>query len=84
LRCSEEYGVLKPSPEPLLSVADEWNIKAQNMVMVGDRDDMDGRCAREAGMKFIGISVKNTVAKNFYSWNDALKLLRAATDVESV
>jgi len=84
LKASEEFGVLKPSPEPVLGVAHEWNIASENIIMVGDRDDMDGECARRANMGFVGITDKTSAKENFFMWKDALNIIRAATDVEKI
>jgi HAD superfamily hydrolase (TIGR01549 family) len=76
LYASEDYGVLKPSPKPLLALAREWGIEAGNMVMIGDRMDRDGVCAKAAGMEFIGISDSLLAARNgLVSWPEAQRRL---------
>lgn len=84
LKASEDFAVLKPSPLPVLGVAGEWDIPVEKIVMVGDRDDMDGECARNAGMFFLGISEKKVDDEKFFMWNEALSLLRVATDLERI
>lgn len=53
---SEEYGVLKPSPRPLLDIARKLGVPADNVLVVGDRVDTDGEAARMAGMMFYHIT----------------------------
>lgn len=56
LVASEEHGVLKPSPKPVLAIAREWGVPPEDILIVGDRADLDEECARSAGAKFIGVS----------------------------
>ncbi|MBN2718613.1 MAG: HAD family hydrolase [Deltaproteobacteria bacterium] len=80
LKCSEEYGVLKPAPEPFLSVARLWNLAPASVLVVGDREDTDGEGARRAGMPFLGITDKLNSHADFYSWNDALIRIETITN----
>lgn len=80
IKCSEECGVLKPDPEPFASVARLWNLAPENVLVVGDRDDMDGEGARRAGMKFLGITEKRKTQADFYCWNDALMKIETITN----
>jgi len=45
----------KPSPEPLLYVAKKWNLKTDEMIMVGDHWT-DIAAARNAGMKSVFVN----------------------------
>ncbi|MDG5816346.1 HAD family hydrolase [Chitinispirillales bacterium ANBcel5] len=66
LTSSEFYGALKPSPRPLLAVAELWNLKPENVLIVGDRDDTDGAAAKAAGMQFQKICDKG---EDLNSWS---------------
>ncbi|MBN2340142.1 MAG: HAD-IA family hydrolase [Deltaproteobacteria bacterium] len=80
LRCSEEFGVLKPAPKPFLEVAAQWNLSPNQVLVVGDRADRDGECAKNAGMSFLGITDKREKRADFYCWNDAREQIRARTN----
>ena len=55
LVASEDYGVLKPSPIPLLTLARKWGQEPGSIIVIGDRYDLDGKSAEEAGMGFAGV-----------------------------
>lgn len=80
LRCSEEFGVLKPAPKPFLEVAHEWGIQPEKILVVGDRADRDGQCAHRAQMQFLGITDKKEKRADFYCWKDALLEIGAKTN----
>ncbi len=78
LCASEDYGVLKPSPRPLLELAEKWGVAPESIIVVGDRDDMDGASARAAGMMFLGVADKmvfRSAKTGFVSWEEAQGLL---------
>jgi HAD superfamily hydrolase (TIGR01549 family) len=52
LSSAEDAGSLKPSPRPFLMCAERLGLEPREMLVVGDRDDMDGEGARAAGMVF--------------------------------
>ena len=52
---SEEYGALKPSARPLLHIASQLGIAAEKILVVGDRQDTDGKAAEMSGMMFYHI-----------------------------
>lgn len=80
LNCSEEFGVLKPAPEPFIEISQLWGMGANQILVVGDRDDRDGECAQNAGMVFLGITEKKSNRAEFYCWNDALRKIKARTN----
>jgi putative hydrolase of the HAD superfamily len=49
-RCSEEYGLLKPAPEPFLAMAAELGIEPSRIVYVGNSLRYDVAGAKAAGM----------------------------------
>jgi HAD superfamily hydrolase (TIGR01509 family) len=51
--CSEECGELKPSPRAFLTAAQQLGLDPSTVLVVGDRDDLDGRAARAAKMDVI-------------------------------
>jgi FMN phosphatase YigB (HAD superfamily) len=53
---SEEFGALKPSTRPFVHIAQRWGLAAEQVLVVGDRDDTDGAAARAAGMHFVRVS----------------------------
>ena len=48
-----EVDRLKPDPRGLQVAADRLGVTAPECLFIGDRDDKDGRCAREAGIPFL-------------------------------
>jgi FMN phosphatase YigB (HAD superfamily) len=44
---------LKPNPKGLLVIVDTLGVSVDQCVFIGDRDDLDGECARQAGMKYL-------------------------------
>ncbi len=74
----EDYGVLKPSPRPMLALAAKWGIDPRDIVIVGDRSDLDGDCARAAKMEFWGITDRLSRARSgFVNWKSASAMLEA-------
>ncbi len=79
---SEDYGALKPSPRPLNALVEAWELDPKNMIMVGDREDLDQVCASAAGMEFLGISDhSSSKEKGFVSWSEAAQLLEDRTNI---
>jgi HAD superfamily hydrolase (TIGR01549 family) len=52
LMSAGESGALKPSPRPFLLAARRLGVDPPEVIVVGDRDDMDGAGARAARMTF--------------------------------
>jgi FMN phosphatase YigB (HAD superfamily) len=74
----EDYGVLKPSPRPMLALAAKWGIDPREIVIVGDQSDLDSDCARAAGMEFLGITDRLSRAESgFVDWISASVMLEA-------
>lgn len=48
-----EVDRLKPDPKGLHVAADKLGVSATDCLVIGDRDDKDGKCARAAGMPFL-------------------------------
>lgn len=74
---SEAEGALKPCAQPFLKIAEMWNLSPENILVIGDRDDTDGKAARDAGMPFMQItdSNKNSSA---HRWNVVKDILLSA------
>jgi len=53
LASAEDSGALKPSPRPFLDTARRLGLDPDRVLVVGDRDDLDGLGARSAGMSFL-------------------------------
>ncbi len=50
----DSFDSLKPSPEPLLFVAEKWNLQPEEILMAGD-NWTDIAAARNAGMKSVSV-----------------------------
>lgn len=78
---AEELGGLKPAKEPFLEIARITKIKPENILVVGDRSDTDGKGALSAGMKFIQIKTHKTKDAELAAaleWEDFLEQMNAA------
>ena len=49
----KNVGKLKPNPQGLLIAADTLGVAVENCLLIGDRDDRDGECARQARMPYL-------------------------------
>jgi putative hydrolase of the HAD superfamily len=75
LKSSELSGALKPASRPFLEIAANWNLPPESILVIGDRDDTDGRAARDANMPFVKVSNKNFPAQNIYNWKNLRNFL---------
>ena len=76
LLAAEETGCLKPSPRPFLRSAQNLGVPPKQLLVVGDRQDLDGQGAKAAGMPFIGIARnRNCSFENFFPWEDVINRL---------
>lgn len=78
LVAAQEYGVLKPDPRPVLALASKWDIEPSQVVMVGDRADLDEECARAAGMRFVGVlEGTGKSGSSYVDWTTASREIEA-------
>jgi phosphoglycolate phosphatase/putative hydrolase of the HAD superfamily len=75
LKAAEADGQLKPSPKPFLKIAESWNIKPGNILVIGDREDTDGLAANNAEMQFLQISDNRKKPENACSWDEIRSIL---------
>jgi len=75
LASSEESGALKPFPRSFLSAADALGLDPWQLLVVGDRDDLDGQGARNAGMHFLGVTDTAPSGSSFHTWDQVAKIL---------
>lgn len=61
-----EIDTLKPNPAGLRYILKKFNTTADRCIFFGDRDELDGECARQAGMPYY-ILTENDKHTNFYS-----------------
>ena len=54
----KEINALKPNPEGILYILAEMGVAKADCIMIGDRDDRDGECARRAGIDYLILSSK--------------------------
>lgn len=81
---AEESGALKPWPRALLSVAAQWEMEPTKVLVVGDRQDLDGACAEAAGMAFLGVDNgvhRGGRGKGFVSWRAAAGTIATRTGI---
>lgn len=71
LVAAEEHGVLKPSSVPFMAVAGRWAIDAAEIVVVGDREDLDATAAWTAGMEFLKVG----------DWQEVSSAIEARTEL---
>ena len=58
---SEDFGAFKPISRVFTEVAEMLELKPQQILMVGDRDDTDGIGAKSVGMPFLRVSGKSNI-----------------------
>ena len=81
--CVEDFGVLKPSPAPLTSLSQKWGVDPSEVVVVGDRRDLDADSASAAGMEFIGVedgSANGERGGDFHPWQEVVALIDKRTN----
>lgn len=49
----ERVKELKPSPKALQLIMDDFNVSAENILMIGDRDCKDGEASRKASVDYV-------------------------------
>jgi len=49
----ESFGAQKPAGRPFRVIAQNMGIRPEEVLVIGDRDDTDGRGAHNAGMRFL-------------------------------
>lgn len=76
LTSSETSGALKPAARPFLEVASDWNISPRNMLVIGDRDDTDGKAASDAQMHFLKITDCSNQSATALQWNQMNSFLQ--------
>ncbi|KAI9592747.1 HAD-like domain-containing protein [Syncephalis fuscata] len=86
---TREFQPPKPAPDPLLHIAKTWNVRPDELLMVGDHLD-DLHCAKNAGA--VSILVNNDGNSDFIPLadhavdrlDDIINLLRSGLEVERV
>jgi HAD superfamily hydrolase (TIGR01549 family) len=63
----KEVGRFKPDPLGLWVLAERLGIPVHDCLLVGDRDDRDGECARNAGMPYVILTRKHTFGHKIQS-----------------
>jgi FMN phosphatase YigB (HAD superfamily) len=74
---SEDEGALKPNSRPFLKIANDWQFKPSEILVIGDRDDTDGEAARQCGFQFIQITDAFPPPANTYRWDTLRSFLLA-------
>jgi FMN phosphatase YigB (HAD superfamily) len=62
---NEDEGALKPAPRPYLRAAELFGVECGKVLVVGDRDDLDGAGAAAAGMAFVRVATSREVRAFF-------------------
>ncbi len=73
IKSAEEFGCQKPSTKPFRAILSEWNLKAADVLIIGDRTDTDGAAAAEIGAQFI--QAKCSKNADGVDWNEIDKQL---------
>ncbi|NLM00717.1 MAG: HAD family hydrolase [Treponema sp.] len=85
---AEMFGALKPSIRPFLHIANDLKLNPNEILVIGDRDDTDGKGAFDAGMKFLRIASKRSRKEDIETkkqndmlfatmeWNDFCKQIK--------
>jgi phosphoglycolate phosphatase/putative hydrolase of the HAD superfamily len=60
----KEVDRFKPDPKGLLVIAAKLQVAVQNCLVIGDQDDKDGECARQAGVPYIILDHRRKASPN--------------------
>lgn len=66
-----EINCLKPHPKALFYLMEKLDVRHDECLYIGDRDELDGVCAREAKVAFMNLKNDSYITKEFY--NELLK-----------
>jgi len=58
---------LKPDPRGLIYIAEKLGVKPEECLFIGDREELDGRCAVNAGMPYLILDRKPFDSFDFYA-----------------
>jgi FMN phosphatase YigB (HAD superfamily) len=77
LSAAEDFGALKPLAKGFEATAGKLALPPESVLMIGDRDDLDGEGARRCGMPFVGVlsPAAPKDSPHFYPWPDLLEML---------
>lgn len=64
----EEDGLLKPNVKVGTTLLEKFNLKASQLLFIGDREDTDEQLALDMGAEFLGVYFGNKKSKKS-SWN---------------
>ena len=56
-----EINAFKPDPKGLLFISNKLNMELKDCLFIGDREDTDGICAKNAGMDYLIIDKKGKI-----------------------
>lgn len=79
---AEDFGVMKPSAKPFLSLLNCWGVAPERAVLVGDRADHDLGSAQLLGSRFWGIENPKNRGDGFFPWLEVKRLLEGPTQVK--
>ena len=60
----DRINELKPSPKGLQVIMQDYGISPEDIIMIGDRSEKDGECAKGAGVDSL-ILVRRTAKRNY-------------------
>jgi FMN phosphatase YigB (HAD superfamily) len=74
----EDFGAQKPAPRPFLDIARQFGCPPENVLVVGDREDMDGSGALVAGMPYIRVASNRKSYRSYpcFTWEAFTELAR--------
>ena len=78
LLSADEAGALKPSPLPFTLAANHLNLDPSQILVVGDRLDLDAQGAANVGMQFLGVT-DGPPEGALQAWRDVVTVLKDLT-----
>ena len=57
----KDINALKPNPKGLLYIKDKFDFNIKECLFIGDRENIDGMCAKNAGMDYLIIDKKGKI-----------------------
>ncbi|MBI9079574.1 MAG: HAD family hydrolase [Pseudodesulfovibrio sp.] len=74
--CSTSPGVdsLKPDPKGLIALCRQLEVDPKECLYIGDRVELDGECAKRAGMPYLIIGGKRGINTSFSSYEQLVRV----------
>ena len=63
---ASDIDAMKPDPKGLYKIINHFCVRKESCLLIGDRDDRDGECARRAGVKYLLKVKEQSIMQNHF------------------